>query len=244
MADLLSALVTPSGAAHALFILGLLAALRAGTRRASWLLLAGSGAVSLVFSSGMVAAALMRPLEYSQPTLHTPQALPDTRHIVVLTAYAADDSDMPLTGRLSASTAYRVLMALELYGARADCDLIVSGDATTARVMGEALTKLGIPQDKIRLEGQSATTAQSAENLRAILDGESFFLVTSAGHMPRTLGAFERVGLKPVPVPTDHQFPRNWRNSELRPRPSSLLASDRAMHEYVGLLWYRLRGFL
>jgi uncharacterized SAM-binding protein YcdF (DUF218 family) len=244
MTSLLSILTTPSGVAYALFVLGLLSAFIARTRRASWWLLAGSGLTTIVFSSGMVAAALMSPLDYAYPRLEDAAKYPEVRHIVVLTGWAGDDPDMPLTGRYGVSSAYRVLMALELHSERPDCDVIVSGDFETAHLMGEGLVKLGLPREKLVLESQSHTTAESAAMLKPMLGEQPFFLVTSAGHVPRTLGVIGKLGLKAIPVPTDHQLPRQWRRAEWNPTPSSLMVSDRAMHEYVGLVWYRLRGVL
>lgn len=238
----LADLILPSSAAFALFALGILTYFFARARRASWWLLAASGAVTLVFSSGMTAAALMSPLEYQYAAVHQPAAYPQARHIVVLTGWAADDPDMPLTGRMSASSAYRVLMALELHRDRPDCDVIVSGDETTARIMAEALVKIGIPANLLRLEDRSLTTAASATHLRTLVGGDPFFLVTSAGHLPRSIAAMEKAGLGAIAVPTDHQLPRDWRRAALRPSPSSLTVSDLAVHEYLGRLWYRLRG--
>jgi uncharacterized SAM-binding protein YcdF (DUF218 family) len=244
MSLLISILTTPSGVAYLLFVIAVVAVFFARTRVVSWWLLAGSGLITTVFSSGMIAGALMSPLEYSHPRLRDAAQYPQARHIVVLTGWAGDDDDMPLTGRYSASAAYRVLMALELYSERPDCDVIISGDETTARLMGEGMVKLGLPSEKLRLESQSFTTADSAAHLEPILGDQPFFLVTSAGHMPRTLGVLAKQGLKAIPVPTDHQLPKHWQNAEWNPSPLSLTVSDRAMHEYLGLLWYRLRDVL
>jgi uncharacterized SAM-binding protein YcdF (DUF218 family) len=241
---ILSTLTSPSGVAYVLFVLGLVAVLWSRTRKTSWWLLAASGAVHVTFSTGVIAAALMRPLDYAYPAVHKPQQFAEVRHIVVLTGWAADDPDMPLTGRFGVSTAYRVLMTLELYIDRPDCDVLISGGPETARIMAEALMKLGVPKDRVRLEDRSATTAESAANLQPLLGRKPFFLVTSAGHLPRSMGALEKLGLNAIPVPTDHQLPKNWRRAEWHPTPASLVISDRAMHEYVGLLWYRLRGRL
>jgi uncharacterized SAM-binding protein YcdF (DUF218 family) len=212
------------------------------TRRASWWLLAASGALAFVFSSGMTASSLMRPLEYAYPTVHDGRQFPEARHIVVLTGWAAEDPNMPLSGRLSASAAYRVLLALELFHDRPDCRVIVSGDAPTARTMGAVLAKLGVPSDQLVLEEGSLTTAESAVNLRPLVRDEPFFLVTSAGHLPRAMGAIERQQLRAIPAPTDHQLPNQIRRAEPRPSPNSLAVSDLAIHEYLGRLYYRLRG--
>lgn len=196
----------------------------------------------MIFSSGMTASFLMSRLEYAYPTVHDGRQFPNARTIVVLTGWAADDTNMPLSGRLSASAAYRILMALELFHGRPDAHVIVSGDDTTARVMGAVLTKLGVPRDKLVIEGHSLTTADSAANLRPLLADQVFFLVTSAGHLPRAMAAIEKQRLRAIPVPTDHQLPRQWWLAEPRPAPSSLTVSDLAIHEYLGQLYYRLRG--
>lgn len=244
MKNLITLLATPSGLAYALLALGMLAACFARTRKGSWWLLAFSGLITVVFSSGMVAAAIMSPLEYAYPALKNAAARPDARHIVVLTGWANDDGEMPLTGRYNSSTAYRVLMTLELYSERPDCDVIVSGSAETARLMGEGLVKLGLPRDKLLLENKSTTTAESVTMLKPLMGEEPFFLVTSAGHLPRTLSAMRKAGLQAIPAPTDHQLPMDWRRADWHPSPSSLLASDLAFHEYLGLVWYRLQGKL
>lgn len=242
MSKLLSALATPSGVAYLLFLLGVLAVFWSRTRKASWALLCTSGAIQWVFSSGMVAAALMSPLDYAYPTVLQPERYPNARHIVVLTGWAADDAEMPLTGRLGTSTTYRVLLALELYKDRPDCAVVVSGDPTTSRIMSDALVKLGIPATQLRIENESFTTAESAARLKSFVGSDEFFLVTSAGHLTRSMGAMRHAGLHAIPAPTDHKLSKDWRHADWNPTPSQLEVSDLAIHEYLGLLWYRLRG--
>jgi uncharacterized SAM-binding protein YcdF (DUF218 family) len=194
----------------------------------------------LVFSSGKMAAALLSPLEYSQPALFTATAHPHVTKIVVLTGWAADDRLMPLSGRLNASSAYRILMAMELYRDCPRCDIIISGAEVTTRIMAEVVAKLGVPDSQIIREDKSGSTAESAANLQALLGTEPFFLVTSAGHMPRSLGVLNKQGLVAIPAPTEQQQPKNWRHALLQPSPQSLYGSDLAAHEYIGIAWYRL----
>jgi uncharacterized SAM-binding protein YcdF (DUF218 family) len=59
--------------------------------------------------------------------------------------------------------------------------------------------------------------------------------------MRRSLAAMRRHGLTAIAVPTEHRMPRDWSRADISPSPYSLETSDLAMHEYVGLLWYRLR---
>jgi uncharacterized SAM-binding protein YcdF (DUF218 family) len=240
--NVLAYFVLPSGFAATLLALGLLTMGWPRTRRASRVLLAAGALTTLMFSSGVVATALMSPLEYAYPRLQNPADYPRARHIVVLTGWAADDPAMPLTGRLNFASAYRVLLALELHRDRPDCEVIVSGDRVTAKIMGEALVKLGLPVNQLRLEDQSRNTAQSIELVRPMVGDAQVFLVTSGGHMPRSMAAAKRVGLDAVAAPTDHQEPKDWRRASWQPSASSLAVSDLAMHEYIGRLWYSLRG--
>jgi uncharacterized SAM-binding protein YcdF (DUF218 family) len=238
----LSHLLTASGIVYLLAALGLLALTWPRARRLGCWLLGGAAGTLLLFSSGRVAAALMAPLEYAYPAVHSAQDFPGVDRIVVLTGYAADDPEMPLTGRLHYSSAQRVTMTLQLARSCVGCRVIVSGEKTTAHVMAEVLIALGLPAERLELEDVSRTTAESARELRARLLGRKFFLVTSAGHMTRAMAVVRKAGLDAIAVPTDHQLPRRWTTAELRPSPESLRASDLAIHEYLGRLWYRIRG--
>lgn len=238
--SILAAVAVPSGFACFLYVLGLAAALL--RRRAwSWGLFAASGTVAALFSSGLVAAALMSPLEYVFPRIDTSRH-PGVHRIVVLTGWATDNPELSLTDRLNDSSAYRVLLTLELWRERPDCSVIVSGSRTTARVMAEALEKLGIPRERIVLEDHGDSTAESAAALGNLVGGEAFFLVTSAGHMPRSMAAMQRHSLQAIPAPTEHEQPREWWRAEWRPTAASLAVSDLAVHEYLAILWERLRG--
>jgi uncharacterized SAM-binding protein YcdF (DUF218 family) len=71
-----------------------------------------------------------------------------------------------------------------------------------------------------------------------------FYLVTSAGHLPRAMAAFVAAGLHPIAAPTDHQLPKNVSHAGWRLSPYHLQASGLAVHERVGMWWYRWRGVI
>ena len=132
---LLGALV-PSGFATLLFLAGLGVLAFRQARRFASPLLAAAAAVLLIFSNGLTATLLLSPLEYAYPALQDPQQHADVRTIVVLTAYVADDENMPLSSRPNASSAFRILEAANLRVLRPDCRVIVSGSAPAARRTG------------------------------------------------------------------------------------------------------------
>ena len=242
MIEHLQAILLPSGFVSVLALLGIAALAFRGTRRLAAIPLAAAGALLLLFSNGLVATLLMSPLEYAYPAMHDSRQHPAARDIVVLTAYAADDADMPLSSRLGYSSTQRVLEAANLFARRPDCRVIVSGDPTAAKIMGEQLRALGVPEDQLQIDGVAGDTAASAASLRSVLAGRPVFLVTSAGHMQRAVGVFRKQGVVPIPAPTDFQLPRSVRQAEWDSSPFHLQASDLAVNEYLALAWYRLSG--
>ena len=147
--------------------------------------------------------------------------------------------------------AERLTTIIELRRARPDLPILFSGGqgGLTAERMREAdmvrrfLTRLGFDAASIRFEPLSRNTYENAMFSAEMLKGEEgpFLLVTSAAHMPRSLGVFRKAGLEVIPYPVDY---RQW-----RPRWSFLDMSRRrlermgdAMREWAGLLFYRLLG--
>jgi len=70
--------------------------------------------------------------------------------------------------------------------------------------------RLGISSEKIIIERNSHNTHESAmaEILDEIKDGK-WLLVTSAFHMPRAFGAFEKAGINTIPYPVDYKTNSN-----------------------------------
>lgn len=95
------------------------------------------------------------------------------------------------------------------------------------------------------IEDASATTWEnarfSAPMLRA--DGiQRVYLVTHAWHMRRSLLAFRRAGMDPVPYVVRQDAPPAFDWRALVPRVSAWGHSYLAIHEWVGLLFYEWRS--
>jgi uncharacterized SAM-binding protein YcdF (DUF218 family) len=242
MTELLKELLLPSHISAILFFFGLCFSAIGKFRRKGQYLLAAGAAVYLVFSNGLIAASVIGPLEYRYPPLLRPGAHPQVDTAVVLTSYAANDLEMPLSSRPGASAAYRVLEASRLYAGGHVTTVVVSGDATAAGIMADLLKVSGVPNTAIVVDSGAAHTVDSARRLKSILTTSEVFLVTSAGHMPRALGVFRAQGVDAIPAPTDFQLPRDPSMASMKPTPFHLRVSDLAVHEYAGLLWYWLSG--
>lgn len=96
-------------------------------------------------------------------------------------------------------------------------------------------------------EGGSRTTWENAVLTRSLLAPQGIdriVLVTQGLHMARARMVFEYVGFQVVPAPVDLIQPAVARRPlllRLAPSPLAFTVSGQALHEYGGLLAYRLR---
>jgi uncharacterized SAM-binding protein YcdF (DUF218 family) len=112
------------------------------------------------------------------------------------------------------------------------------------------LTALGVPRDRLILEAKSRDTYENAVFLKEELTrtGElgpdkRWVLITSAYHMPRSMGAFRAAGFNVEPWPVDYRT--RGENDLTRPFDKvseGLRRVDVATKEWVGSLAYWLTG--
>jgi uncharacterized SAM-binding protein YcdF (DUF218 family) len=240
MIGILKALVLPSNICFLLAAIGLALCVHVRTRKAALITLASAGVLLVTFSCGKTATWLLSPLEYAYPRV--PDQAAPVRAIVVLAAYAANDPDMSLGDRPNSASLYRVVESALLWQRCHECVVIVTGGSPTTNVLAELLVLLGVPRTQVRLDSDAADTSKSAVNMRRLLGDTPFYLVTSAGHMPRSMAVFTAAGTRPLPAPTDHRLPKNVAQAEWHLSAFHLECSDLAMHERFGMWWYRLRG--
>lgn len=155
-----------------------------------------------------------------------------------------------------ADAADRVLHAARL--ARAGkAKLVVATGGYPARVAAERseseeaaalLIEWGVPEAAILVEGGSLDTHQNAVETQRLLEARganTVLLVTSATHMPRALATFRAVGLDAIPAPTDYAAVEGEEPSILDwiPNAEALALSKRVLHEWLGRVYYRVRGW-
>jgi uncharacterized SAM-binding protein YcdF (DUF218 family) len=93
-------------------------------------------------------------------------------------------------------------------------------------------------------ERQSATTADNAVHSATLLQQAGvhhIILVTDAMHMPRALASFRSTGLQVTPAATVFFSHEDLDNYARLPSGEGLRRSNYALHEWIGLLWYKLR---
>lgn len=170
---------------------------------------------------------LIAPLEDSYKELtQIPQ---DVKHILLL----GGDKE------------HRGWEALRLYEKIPDAKIITSGYAGHSRVTeatktANILLGLGIPREDIIIHNEPKDTKEEALKIKEVLGDEPFILITSAYHMPRAMRYFKKSGLNPIPAPTDYKIKDSDRALSV-PSGGNLVKTERALHEYIGMLWQKLR---
>jgi uncharacterized SAM-binding protein YcdF (DUF218 family) len=199
----------------------------------------------LILSNGRISDTLLRPLEHRYPPIavgHAVVGSPAT-FIVVLGGFGDHDSDVPITSHISPDQMVRLVEGVRLYRAIPGSKLILSGGHDCAEGMAQVAEALGVnAQDVLRLN-EPRDTAEESQQIAPIVGSQRFILVTSASHMPRAIGLFEKRGLQPIAAPTDFLTPRHAVElDDLFPDAYKLFKSQVAFYEYLGLAWERVRG--
>jgi len=123
--------------------------------------------------------------------------------------------------------------------------LLIHGKMNEATVARDLFTELGLDQSRIVYEGRSRTTYENAVLLKAQLHpkpGETWLLVTSAWHMPRSVGLFRHAGWDVLPYPVGYKTAPDPIMTFRGSFPERLGMVDLAAHEWVGLVAYWLMG--
>ena len=204
-----------------------------------------------ICSTSLFADMLMAGLERDYP----PRAMsvtPEVGAIVLLGGAIRGDTHMGTLGDLN-QQADRLVHAVALFKAGKAPWIVVSGGAqpsarSEAEIMRDLLEVMGVPRQAILLEDQSRDSYQNAVYTAELLHQlhiRKILLVTSAFHMPRTVGMFQAQDLDVIPAPTDYQ--RTVMPSvvpDWLPSVGSLGRTTHALHEYAGFWVYRYRGWI
>ncbi len=106
--------------------------------------------------------------------------------------------------------------------------------------------QMGLSPDRLVFEGKSQNTWQNARYTKYLLKPTSeqrWLLVTSAFHMPRSVGCFRMVGMNVIPWPVDYRTRGTSDIYRFFDRASEgWKRVDIGVREWVGLLVYRLSG--
>lgn len=147
----------------------------------------------------------------------------------------------------------RIVALAALARARPDVPVLFAGGS--AALLGDepseagALARfsgwLGLPEGRLLVEEKSRNTLENALFSRDILKpapGSRYLLVTSAFHMPRSVGLFRKAGFTVVAYPVDYRTAGTHDWDGFIRASDGLRLTDLAIREWTGLLAARLLG--
>jgi uncharacterized SAM-binding protein YcdF (DUF218 family) len=215
-------------------------------------LLATSAVLLALCGFSPVGKLLILPLEQRFPPWDPSRGAPDG--IVVLGGGIEPDLSAAHGRPILDHSGDRLVAAAELARQYPNARIVYSGG--NANLVGDdsakeadyalsMLESLGVAKARLTAERLSRNTVENAEFVKTVAnpkEGERWLLVTSAFHMPRSIGLFRRAGFKVEAYPVD------WRASPSQALSFSSVAmnglerTEVAMREWIGLAAYRLTG--
>jgi len=206
----------------------------------------------LVMANRPLGVFLAAPLEKRFP--QPPANMPAPDGIIVLGG-AIDERlseklDRPV---LIGSTAERLTAPLVLKRKFPEARVVFTGGAVApggsnfreADGVRRFWRDLGLVSNDVAFEDRSRNTYENAVYARKLAQpkpGERWLLVTSAMHMPRSVGIFRKAGFPVIPYPVDFRTDGRMRIAFPRFATKALGLVDFAAHEWAGLVAYWLSG--
>lgn len=246
------AVIEPGNLLLLLLVGGVLLGLRGRSRRGDVLVrLAAIGFLAIAVLP--IGPALLLALETRFPP---PRELPkDVSGIVVLGGQVSPSLSRAYGGTVFSRPPTRLLAGVELARKYPQATLAVLGGEGSFFPIGLAESKASLPflldegiaRSRIVLEENSRSTHENAVDGKALLrpkPGENWVLVTSANHMPRAVGCFRAAGWSVIPYPVGQKIDPE---TGLRPGfdlSGGLATAALAGKEWVGLVAYRIFGWI
>jgi uncharacterized SAM-binding protein YcdF (DUF218 family) len=238
-----------------LIVLGLAGALVSMTRFAligRRLMIAAIVLLALAAFSPL-GSLLLYPLESRFPAWSAAQGAPDG--IVVLGGPIDPDVSVAHGTPVIRTAPDRIVAAAALARKYPNARIVFSGgsaslissEAREADYAATVFESLGVDRARLIMDRASRNTYENAvlsKQLAAPKPGERWLLVTSAFHMPRSIGLFRKVSFAVEAYPVDWHLGRDAADSLAFTQFSTdgLVRTDIAVREWLGLVAYWLVG--
>lgn len=199
-----------------------------------------------------IGAVLLQTLENRIPR---PASLPAGLSCIIILGGAFENEVIAGRGGIDLNQAAdRFIEGLKLAQAYPAARILVSGGdgSLSGRYEGDAhssetfFSTFGIAPERLIREGQSRNTFENAANTKQLLEENGLadcVLVTSAYHMPRSVGLFRKLGITVTPWPVDYRTSGKLTFGPDFSQPSlNALLTTTALKEWTGLIAYYLGG--
>ena len=198
--------------------------------------------VLVVFSLGPVADRLSRSLEREyRPLAERPLA--GVAAVAILGAGYEPAPGKPATAWLATAGLERLVEGIRVWRMAPGSRLVVSGwgggrELANAEIVARAAESLGVDPARIVRLDAPRDTAEEIAAVHGLVGTQQVVIVTSAEHMPRAMELAQQVGLHAIAAPAGAARTVSgpgWH--AWIPSADALLASARAIHEWLGRLW-------
>jgi len=225
---------------------------RPGYRRGGRACLVVVAVLWYMFSLHPVANSLVYFLECDYPR-PAPERLEGISAVVVLCGGSNGSNTLRPEYQPGSASMRRTMAAVGLFKQSGAEYLYISGGygsedrPSEAEVLAGLARKLGVPDDRIRLEEKARNTFEHAPQLWhqfPRLRQQKIAVVTSALHMPRAVESFHRIfeHENVVPYPSDWLYNEpSWGVRTFLPDAGALGKSTVALVEYLGRVYYWIR---
>jgi uncharacterized SAM-binding protein YcdF (DUF218 family) len=228
-----------------------------GWRRLGTWLLCGVTTTLAVITVLPIGLWLLIPIE----SRFAPPALPERIDGVIVLGGAVEPHTSALRGQIALNeAAERVTALIELARRYPDARLVVSGGLGAlvggpghpARALEAFYGQHGVDVARILFEERSRNTHENAVLTKDLVrpdPDERWLLVTSAHHMPRSIGVFRQAGWPVIAYPVDYRSTGRVDLQAVLGRlaepdvAARLLELDLAIKSWGGLVAYRLLGW-
>jgi uncharacterized SAM-binding protein YcdF (DUF218 family) len=202
----------------------------------------------LLLSLNVTAWLLARPLEiwYDQD----PQPHANADAIVVLAGYVRSPSPNTPYAFAGKDTYLRLQRAIWLFKHWKPLPILACGGSSEGDVYGKTMRHVleseGVPPDLIWIESRSRSTRENAlfgADILRMHGVSRIALVVEANSMARAAASFRKLGIDVVATPAAYTHLTHELN-DLLPSWKAIEANGSTVHELVGLVWYKLRGWI
>lgn len=208
----------------------------------------------ILFSNSFISGLVFRAWEGEPVPL---ESLSVYQTGIVLTGVAMTKKNAP-DRVFFAKGADRVMHTVELYKAGKIRNILISGGSSAilskqipeAQKLRKVFLYSGVPDSAIFLEDKSRNTVESARYTKKISDslhlGSKYLLITSAFHMPRSMGCFKKAGIDAESYAVDYYTgdPGYTLGEMLIPSEYALYRWGVLIHELAGYVIYKLMGYI
>ena len=250
LSKILGFFALPSNLLMALALVGILL-MNTRFRRFGQGLLIGAILLLVIVGIAPVGNALMLPLEERFPKWDPKRGSP--HGIVVLGGAVSPDVSAARDDIALNEAAERMTAVAKLARDHPSARIVFTGGsgrliggASEADFVPTLFESFGIPRDRVILEKRARNTVENAVLTKELVKpkpSERWLLVTSAHHMPRSIGIFRKAGFPVEAHPVDF---RTRGEADLAAPfgslASGLARTDTAMREWIGLFVYWLTG--